>query len=355
MLAPLGNTDGKPVDWWFIYKLPIDIGPGGKTTGFEYLYLDSGSGGRLSLSPVNMDKKETAIGHTLGQLEHGDPDTGYILWNDEIPPAPGHPDPKNKGNLGHSKGVLAFNRKEDTAFYLLHSTPRFPRVGEVTLPEDERKFGQTYLCIRLKDYQTANRIAGVLHAQNEVQVYDSRLPGVTREEPLYRLGEKVPVVPAEKPAILDFESAAGHKFKLIAKNKHWSKPKKSEKAGRDFWKDLVGPTLRCNIDVETWRRGTVFGDLDTGVPDKTLDIVDVDLTPLGFRGYRWPYSKDHSKWGVSCGDTRYVIIADINRQVSQQMRGGGGIAFQHPKLWEVLTKICIPEKKVEAGIHKDQA
>lgn len=355
MITPFRNKDGKPVDWWLTYKLPIDIGPGQQTTGFEFLYTDSEAPGTLALSSIRMDHEETALGRTLKQLNAPGSGTGYILWNDEIPPSPATPNPKNKGNLGHSKGVLAFNKKANTGFYLLHSTPRFPLVGEGSLPEDERKFGQTYLCIHLKDYRTVNQIAAVLHTQNQVQVYDSHLPDATEDEAVYQLAHNTPVETPDKPAVLEFESKQGATFLLIAKNRHWSQPKKGKALGLDFWKDLVGPTLKCDIDVETWRRGTVFGDLDDGIKKKTMDVVDVDLAPIGLEGYRWAFSKDHAKWGVSCDKTRYVIIADINRQVSQERRGGGGIVFRQPDLWATLKKICVQEKKVEAGPHKDQA
>jgi len=339
-----------------MYKLPIDVGPKKDSTGFEFLYCDSESSSGLKLSKISLDHEQSAFGLTLEQVFKGNPDAGYVLWNDEIPPTDKDPDPKDKGGKGHSKGVLGFNKKTDTGFYLLHSTPRFPAAGVVDLPNYEIKYGQTYLCVGLKDYRSANEIAEILRTQNEAQVYGSLLPNIDESESIAKLAKNDNSPVGRQPAQLEFETPNGCKFLFIAKNKRWSEPPKGKKVGKDFWKDLIGPALDCDLNVETWRRGTVFGDFDTGSDDETLDVVDVDLEPLGLEGYKWAFTHDHAKWGISVNrEPGYVIIADINRQVSQGKRGGGGLAFKDPKVWEALKSIEILEKQVELGPHTDKA
>lgn len=356
MISPLGNQSGQVVDWWFIYKLPVNIGPKKNTTGFEFLYADSIAENGLSLSPISLDHPESALGLTLDQIFSQESGYGYILWNDEIPPSPLTPNPKNKGSKGHTKGVLAFSKKTNSGFYLLHSTPRFPTEGAKVLPDYERKFGQTYLCVSLKDYDTANQIAEILNAQHEAQVYASHLPETGSDEPLSKFAKGITSPKPTTPVHFQFETHNGVQFSLIAKNKIWSMPPKGTKIGKDFWKDLVAPTLKCDIDVESWRRGVVFADLNAETPDITEDIVDVDLSQIGMNGFTWAFEKDHAKWGIAINQQPgFIIISDINRQISQANRGGGGLAFQAPELWKFLNQIQIKEKNVETDPHKDQS
>ena len=105
MLSTLADNTGKPVDWWFIYKLPVNVGPKKDSTGFEYLYTDSTSNAGPELSKLTLDHDQSAIALTLGQIFSGDGDLGYVLWNDEIPPTKQTPKPKDNGAKGHSKGV----------------------------------------------------------------------------------------------------------------------------------------------------------------------------------------------------------------------------------------------------------
>ncbi|MFC3881836.1 deoxyribonuclease II family protein [Algoriphagus namhaensis] len=355
MISPLSNVDGKPVDWWFMYKLPMNVGPKKDSTGFEFLYFDAQSTDGVKLSSTRLNEKTSALGLTLAQIFSSPKKGGFVLWNDEIPPTTKNPNPKNQGQKGHSKGILAFSKETNSGFYLLHSTPRFPTSAEIELPENERKFGQTYLCISLKDYETANAIAEVVHTQNDGQVYESNLEEVSVDDAIYKFAKNLPYEKPSKPANLTFASKEGKTFSLIAKNRVWSKPKAKGEIGFDFWKDLIGPTLAINLSVETWRRGMVFDDIDSVKSELTEDIVDIDLSKIGLDGYRWGFSKDHAKWGISFDEQKnMIIIADINRQISQERRGGGGIAFENPILWKTLKKIEIIEKVIEKTEHIDR-
>ena len=356
-LSALSNVDGKPVDWFFMYKLPIDIGPHPKTTGFEYLYMDAGVQA-LKLSPVTMDHDACAVALTLAQV-FNDAGMGYVLWNDEQPPTPANPKPQDNGGLAHSKGILGFSKATNSGFYLLHSTPRFPAVGVDDLPLDEDQYGQTYLCITV-DYATANQIADVLRVHHNVQVYGSNLADAAATDAVALLATKVrATVPAE-PAAVPIQTIGGQSLEFFGKNKAWSEPAKGQAVGKDFWSDLVGPTLKVTLNVETWRRGTVFSELDadpdSGISDglDTEDVLALDLTPIAYPGYKWPFSKDHAKWGISeaaaTGQTQrhYVIIGDINRQVSQENRGGGGLCIENEALWRALHQI---ESNVDRGLE----
>ena len=327
---------GKAVDWWFMYKLPDNVKPTKladrsaqtfkKTEGTEYLYLDAGTDGPLALSSNLVDQPGCALTETLEQLykaaNGNDTSVGWICYNDEIPG-----EAKNDGDKGHSKGVLAFDLKTDTAFWLLHSWPKFPdiRDGE----EGAANYGQTYLCVALPNVDAARTIAQQMYNCQEPQTYETRLPmALSKDDILVRLANSVDVNETDPPGDIPFSSKAGGYFRLMAKNRHWDK---------DFWIDLVGARLNVNIDVETWRRGTVPGTEDSTKRNTTKDILYLNVEHLG-APYEWHYTKDHSKWAVSETD-HWVCVADINRQTSQEKRGGGTICFRHKTLWQGLRDI----------------
>ncbi|MDJ0628960.1 MAG: deoxyribonuclease II family protein [Rhodobacter sp.] len=324
---------GKPVDWFFMYKLPDNTKPlkGAdktftKTEGTEYMYYDPTVKGTLALSPHKLDEKAGALYQTLAQIYDAaktPPDgMGWICYNDEIPDTE-----DNDGEKGHTKGVLAFDLDSDTAFWLLHSWPKFadPSSGD----PGAWNYGQTYLCVQLRDVDTARAIAKVMFNEQEPQVYQVHLPGGLPDNDAFsRLATSVDVNETDPPADITFLSKGGTQFRCLAKNRHW---------GKDFWIDLVGPHLGVDMDVETWRRGTVPDTEDSDGKDEVTDILYINLEHLGVP-YEWHYTKDHAKWGVSETDD-WVCVADINRQTSQEKRGGGTIAFRDKTLWDALRQV----------------
>ncbi len=362
-ISALSDGHAKSVDWWFVYKLPQGVGPGHHTTGDEFLYCDSQWHSELQLSKQKLHEGKNAISETLHQAFAGDANTGYILWNDEIPPTKSHPKPANNHGKGHSKGALVFNQKTNSGYYLLHSTPRFPAEGEIGLPDDERIYGQTFLCVTL-NYATVEQIAEILRIHHEPQVYATKNLPRQQDSEIVRLanGDHRPPNPGH-PLVADFafRSKGRNEFRLFAKNKKWSEPTSSSIRGKDFWNHLVGPALRDNIDVETWRRGEVFENVDVGSNNVTLDVLGVNLASIGYHGYQWPFTKDHAKWGSTehrpmgflLRHPGYVVIADINRDETQAKRGGGGIAFQHDGIWNALKSVEKVETTVEKTPHRE--
>jgi deoxyribonuclease-2 len=331
------NQDGKAVDWWFIYKAPKHTGTE-KNQGFDFLYFDPSSKA-LELSLVGLDQDRQALSHTLSEIFNAGDGAGYLAFNDE------HVDKqKNSSEKGHCKGILAFDKTSDSALYLLHSTPRFPANRVIILPEDEEIYAQCFLCVTLPDYQTANLIAQQMLSQQHPQILteSSRMPACLQdEEPLSRLYRGEMLEESKDPSTLQFYSRAGKKFWLIAKSRKW---------GKDFWLDLVSPKLKCDLVVETWRRGGV-----TPFQDGLSNEFDEDLMSLDFKisptlTYEWPYTKDHAKWAIALknelNSLPWICVADINRMVSQEKRGGGSLCFQDSCLLEAL-------KSAEEQLHKN--
>jgi deoxyribonuclease-2 len=315
---------GKPVDWWFAYKVPrLDNVAGSPTaTGYEYVYYDTNVG-KIVRSPNLLTDGKGALDLTVKSIfENADATTGWILYNDEMPSDAKRLD---SSSFGHTKGVIAFDTASKTACWLLHSWPKYadPKSSDMPTPI----YGQTYLCISI-DLATASKIADQMISHQEPQVYVPRIPAsLDKKDPLYLLTQPLNPNAAADASVLQCKSRGGLAFQVIAKNRKWNK---------DFWNDLVGPTLKSDINVETWIRGKIPPVLDSDGIHKTYDVKYIDLSPLGVP-WTWPETHDHAKWGISV-DSDWICVGDINRMVSQEKRGGGTIAFQDANLWAALSK-----------------
>ena len=333
------NHSDDAVDWWFAYKLPSgarhppDAHDGAPpSTGYEYLYFDpkvvknTNKPKPLALSQFRLNQSGGCLFNTVSQLFSGRPQIGRILYDDEVTGIGQNP------HRGHCKGVLGFDLETDSAFWLLHSTPRYPGAWVPDYPEFEVIYGQTFLCITLPDVKTLEEIAGVMTRQHEPWVFGVELPqDLSINSPLRALGaEYYTNKRGPFTESLEFESKHGHKFQLFAKHSRW---------GKDFWNEYVCDELNCDLNVETWRRGTVAANVDDSGEHHIGDAQSINLEPIHVH-YSWPYTRDHAKWAVSMESRKpWVCVGDINRDKSQSRRGGGAVAFQHDSLWDSLSKI----------------
>jgi deoxyribonuclease-2 len=325
------DEDGNPVDWWFIYKVP-KLSPGTGTdeaSGYEYVYFDSSidkrKNGMVAKSPYRLDQGSGALNRTLDAVfknrSKAAASTGWILYNDELPLSEKRPD---SSALGHTKGVIVFDTKSETAFWMLHSWPKFADIK--TGHEPTPQYGQTYLCLSLS-LDTARKIAAQMATHQEPQTYYSRAADLPETDPLYLLTQPLPAKQVPDANVINLKSRAGMKFKVMAKNREWN---------QDFWNGFVGPTLGEDMDDETWIRGPIPPIADTDGIHKTFDIKYINLGPLGAH-WAWPETHDHAKWGITVKST-WVCVGDINRMISQRKRGGGTVAFQNETLWRALSK-----------------
>lgn len=325
------DEDGKPVDWWFIYKVPkLNAGAGtDEASGYEYVYydatIDRKKNGMVGKSPYRLDQGKGALNHTLqavfGNRSKAAASTGWILYNDELPVSEKRPD---AGTLGHTKGAIVFDTRSQTAFWLLHSWPKFADIQ--TGHEPTPQYGQTYLCISL-DLATARKIAAQMATHQEPQTYFCRTADLPATDPLYQLTQPLPPKQVPDASTINLKSRAGMKFKVMAKNREWN---------QDFWNGYVGPTLGEDMDDETWIRGPIPPMADTDGIHKTFDIKYINLGYMGAH-WAWPETHDHAKWGITVKST-WVCVGDINRMISQRRRGGGTVAFQNETLWRALSQ-----------------
>lgn len=328
------DENGNKVDWWFIYKVPqLNAGAGtDKATGYEYVYYDAAIDANpdprqriVDKSPYTLNSDKGALNQTVNSVfknyKNPGPTTGWIIYNDEYPASIKKHDDASKG---HTKGVLAFDSDTKTGFWLLHSWPKFLDPGATTDPTP--KYGQTYICISL-DLDTVNTIAAQMIQHQEPQLYDAVIPDSLKAASVYQLTQPLANPPQADSNVLDLKSIGGMPFKVIAKNREWNK---------DFWNELVGPTLGDDMDDETWIRGPIPPIADSDGIHKTFDIKYINLGPLGAH-WAWPETNDHAKWAIALHE-QWICVGDINRMISQRKRGGGTIAFQNTILWSALSK-----------------
>lgn len=165
--------------------------------------------------------------------------------------------------------------------------------------------------------------------QQQPQIYNPQLPtSLAKNSPIRALVKAKTWLKTKTPSIVDFKSKAGEDFKCCAKNRAWDD---------DFWIDLVGHDLKITVDVETWRRGTVPSVNDFDNDAHADDIQYISLKKLNIDSI-WKYTHDHNKWAVA-EKHPWVFVAGINRQTSQEKRGGGALGVTNQKLWQFLKEI----------------
>lgn len=342
------DKNGKPVDWWFMYKVSGEskTSDGRKLLGTENVYFDSNfpADGKLILSD-NLVDKGGKLPLTLAQIyESKNPDLGWFFYNDENPITG-----KVNGSRGHTKGVLAFDLASDTAFWLIHSTPKFSPKGKYSYPKTGMKMAQTLLCITLENADVAKSIAKQMFIAQQPNVYlASDIPTDLKNEPndprVKLMQDQVASGNTPVHVVIPFNSKGGVKFMSIAKNKTW---------GLDFYNDLVGPTLHEDLDVETWEHDPTPPPEDSDKVHTVVDFKGIDLNPLGI-DIAWSETADHAKLAISDKkeEVHYVCVGDINYTIAQRKRGGGTVAFQCDPLWEslsaIIQKVFIPPKQKRA-------
>ncbi len=407
-LTVIGDA-GKPVDWWFIYKLSAESKtPDGKPIdGSQYVYFDSemakNNDAKLVLSPNGIDQTKGALFNTFSQLFSAstkqNKNLGWYTYNDED-----HQTKSKKGELkgsgpsdrGHCKGALAFDLVNNTAFWLIHSVPLFPLTNQYEYPATGHKMAQTMLCIQLADADTAKNIAQLMydaHGPNvnvasDLLVKTAKRPygfptdqlPLTNVPKLLGDGTTTPTDPRLqlmrnlngsmgrklKPysGRVPFKSRGGENFIAIAKNKAWGNPKVDPDATpdnpKDFYNELVSVVLNEDIDVETWENaGTkIPPEVEKGETHKVENMQSIDLGLLDDKlQYSWSEKVDHAKLAISDRDNgdntpRWVCVGDINFTDAQDQRGGGTVAFKCPTLWNSLSKILSPKPESSGSSGK---
>eukprot|EP00300_Choanocystis_sp_HF-7_P024482 c25949_g1_i1.p1 GENE.c25949_g1_i1~~c25949_g1_i1.p1 ORF type:complete len:409 (-),score=82.41 c25949_g1_i1:34-1260(-) len=315
------NDQGSPVDWWVALKVNND---------YKYYYLDStGKTPSLRASKSTLDGSSGAIVQTIKQIYDKLPsEHGYVLYNDETD--------DSKGNTGraHAKGALLFDDKQ--GFWLIHSVPRFPRrrsAGYEVMPS--ATYGQSFICATF-GIEQFEEITNSLALMAPL-VYDSSMSkAMATHMPSLASLTTNSIAKFEIPSVeLSLTTAGGAAVTHFSKSKNYD---------GDFYEDLLAPSLKASLFVETWMNGDAKNRMPSSYKDPpNYSVIHVDKVTMADSRSEWVNSQDHSKWAVTT-TSGTVCIGDLNRQYSQGLRGGGALCIKNAKLWGAFNAIINPAK-----------
>ncbi|XP_063787266.1 deoxyribonuclease-2-alpha isoform X2 [Pseudophryne corroboree] len=310
------GDQGKPVDWFIVYKLPQqDRSPVG---GMRYMYQDGSSGGWLPGTSL-MNCTDSAVGRTLAQLYKSSKsqDVAYVLYNDQPP--------KNLTSSevrGHTKGVVLLDK--ETGFWLVHSTPRFPAASSLQYgwPSNAFHNGQSFICVTYPYSQFTDIGKQLLY--NTITPYDSSIPnsfsGDLRDLKSAAMRKEVTAPPWNRQVTLT--SAGGKQFTSFAKHARF---------GDDLYSGWVSEVLKSDLCVQFWLNSRGILSSNCSLPHHTYNIQKISFrSAVTFSSH-----VDHSKWCVTWSDTAgWACVGDMNRDMEEEQRGGGTVCSSDPIIWK---------------------
>jgi len=290
------DEKGNAVDWFVAIKAP---------DGINYYYTDANSGPGLSMSSSDLNSPG-AIYYSVGQIFQAQSSEGVLVWNDE---AEGH----NSETDAHAKGMLFFD--DSTGMYVVHSAPEFPSSSGYGYPSSATRYGQSFLCISIdsRGVQDIIYALGVIRPQLYMSSASSSL-----KSSYTALGGLLNGNYTSSPYAYSYalHSVGGVAFTVFAKNKQWDS---------FLYEDLVAPAINSDLIAETWTNGALDNIIpstckNASVPYNVWNAMHVAFDPSN----PWARTKDHSKWAVGVHSS-WLCIGGINRQFSQNLRGGGTV------------------------------
>jgi len=257
----------------------------------------------------------------------------------------------NSGNYyAHSKGLFGFDNT--TGFWITHSAPGFPYSHDIvpnywTFNAHQTYFAQHFFC---STFKSGNVLSGVntlsqFLASYYIYLYDSNTPSAYS-------------TPQSFQNLINNQYSTGttNLVYMTAANVGFVGFGKNGQTGSDLYEDYIAPALNCGLNVETWCGGN-FPDspgcqpsncagspvVNPSVPQQgqsTYAFDSVSIVSFNFgQGNSFDTPHNHAKFALvnsACGSP-WICLADINRQVTQRLRGGGGICFKHPGFYGLLN------------------
>jgi len=300
------DPSGNARDWWAMFKSPVISGSSQPThaNGTAFWYLDDSSSLKEVSSNVGLQSVSNPLYSVLKPLYPFSESSGYgyLMLNDQLPSG------VTDNNRAHAKGFFVFD--QNGGIYVEHSTPKFPLDPKSTSSyafADSTKYGQSYMCVSL-DFSNIEALAQTLLVEHP-HAYSSYIPSwaSSKAPSLTKLAD-MSDVSSDLQKSTDIK-AGRSKFTYLAKSKKW---------GKDLYKDYIAPFFKSAIYVETWPNGSA----ENLPSDCSSSYPTYNMNTVVFGSESWTRTKDHSKWAAG---QSLLCIGGINRQDSQETRGGGAL------------------------------
>ncbi|KAM8805784.1 deoxyribonuclease-2-beta [Eudromia elegans] len=319
------NEDGKPVDWFVLYKLPKFTEEESAGLGLQYMYMDSLTHAwQLSKYLINMT--QGVLGQTLKQLyetyESKNSSVAYAIYNDEVP----HSKTFN-WKKGHTKGFLLVDKSQ--GFWGIHSVPLFPPFLEdgYGYPASGKTYGQTAICVTFKYEQFTDIDQQLL--SYDPSIYNCFIPDIFQAHlpNLHKLCARSKLPSGPQRHLSKLQSAHGETFLHFAK---------SHLFVDDIYVAWVAQELKTHLLVESWQHSGHRLPSNCSLQYHVYNIHTIE-TPLNST---FGSINDHSKWCVSKStEDQWTCIGDLNRAAEQAWRSGGFICTQNQHIYKAFRNL----------------
>ncbi len=353
---------GKPVDWWFVFKLNASKFPdcggaaracpfGGSVekykVGQQYVFASSDSPTLKQGQGCAGDTATDPIGATFEQVYNGK--FHYLIWNDQFyndPQIKGCSGPSCSAPWGHSKGMLVWN-DAGRGFVMQVSTPSWPASGSKNHPrihdgntlgcidDDNVKVSQHFLALKLNKDDVLNVLralqnASVVTDPNNLQIVSNGGPSDVQDL-VNSLGKKST---SDDP--VEFTLSSG--VKLISKPSRLNVPPWQMVSATlggvslrtaTWWATPKIPTTTASTKFKCWNNSLSKPGAVEIATSGQWNGVEIGLTGGGGPNF------NHAKIGVSIsGNRHYAIFGDMNQQGSlsgpkceSSQNGRGGLFY----------------------------
>lgn len=370
VLSPL-LADRQPVDWWFVFKFNSESFPGcggsaqraclfGGTVqsymhfGQQFVVASSKDSTLKQGSGCLGDTTADPLGATFREVyKHR---LFYVIWNDQFY---GDPIANKSSPAGHSKGMLAWDKKGD-GLVLQVSTPSWPAAGSSR--KSRKTDGNTLGCVKDNDVLVSQHffalkltkddviavLQGLVNASvvtdpasaqivrnggpAEIQTLVNGLGKISTSQTATQKRLSSGVLLIAKPSHLNVPPwqmvsalLGGEPLRVASWYSRPEIPTTSSATNVGCWADSLGVSGAVEIATSGKWEGTVLG-LE-GIPEA---------------------NGNHAKIGVSTGTHAYVIFGDLNQQgslsgpnceSSQNGRGGLFYVFDNSELFGSVTNL----------------
>ncbi|KAL7675272.1 hypothetical protein ACOME3_001535 [Neoechinorhynchus agilis] len=305
----------REVDWFAIVKLPklnhTQINNEWLRQGLGFLYIDSEDANKWRLIKDPISRPDSFLMKTIDRENEL---STYAAYNDQ----PSLTTEGTNNEHGHVKGVYGFAKSG--GFWLVHSIPHFPMVGNISsYPDSGKHYGQHLFCLSLPPNIEDNiktNIISYLNPHFSINKSDSN----------QKLEER--------------KNCSNHYTISTLNNLTVNVFAKAPEYKADIYVDILTRNLRDDVLVQTWTHSPDYMNSDCDGHFKVENIKSSQVQNLSTNesSIGFPSSSDHSKWAL-LKNQRYVCFGDLNRVTEHITRAGGLYCINHDKLWSRYSEL----------------